>query len=563
MLRGLFHPLSGTGLVLGTLFFAAALTPSLVPRTYLTQGALAGACLAVGYCLGVAARWLWTYLELPEPAERIRRLARLVAAVFCVGVALTFLWRVAGWQNSIRSLMGLEPVESGHPLKVCLIALLVFVVALILGRMFNGIMGWLARQAARVVPRRVANVLGASAAVFLFWALANDVLARTALRILDSSFKAYDALIEPERQRPEAASKTGSPASLVRWTELGRAGREFVASGPSAAHIGAVTGKPAEEPIRVYVGLRAADTPEARARLALEELKRVKAFDRPVLVVVTPTGTGWVDPSAIDSLEYLHHGATASVAIQYSYLNSPLSLLVQPEYGSEAAQALFAEIYDYWTALPKDRRPRLYLHGLSLGAFNSQKSADLFRMIGDPIQGALWSGPPFGSRLWRSFTDGRNPGSPAWLPEFRDGSFVRFMNQDGSRVPADTPWGAMRLVYLQYASDGVTFFDFNDFFRSPAWLKLPRGPDVSPDLRWYPIVTALQIALDMAVATAPPIGFGHSYAPKHYVEAWMAVTDVRDWSGDAVARLKHHLSEAAAREIETQGDEGAYDNRGG
>jgi len=32
-------------------------------------------------------------------------------------------------------------------------------------------------------------------------------------------------------------------------------------------------------------------------------------------------------------------------------------------------------------------------------------------------------------------------------------------------------------------------------------MKPPRGPDVSPDLQWYPIVTMLQIALGMANAT--------------------------------------------------------------
>ena len=31
---------SATGLAFGTLFFAAALTPSLIPRTYVIQGAL-------------------------------------------------------------------------------------------------------------------------------------------------------------------------------------------------------------------------------------------------------------------------------------------------------------------------------------------------------------------------------------------------------------------------------------------------------------------------------------------------------------------------------------------
>ena len=122
----------------------------------------------------------------------------------------------------------------------------------------------------------------------------------------------------------------------------------------------------------------------------------------------------------MDSVEYLHDGDVASVAVQYSYLSSPLSLIVQPEYGAETARVLLREIYGYWSSLPKDTRPKLYLFGLSLGAMNSEKSAELFEMIGDPINGALWSGPPFKSRTWRSFTDARNEGSPQWLPEFRD-----------------------------------------------------------------------------------------------------------------------------------------------
>src|SRR5690606_1756982 len=175
-----------------------------------------------------------------------------------------------------------------------------------------------------------------------------------------------------ERPQPTNPAKTGSPASLVAWTQLGRAGREFVVSGPSAAEISAESAQPAVEPIRVYVGLGAAQTAEARAALALQELLRVEAFAREALVVVTPTGTGWIDPSAMDAVEYLHHGDIASVALQYSYLSSPLSLIIQPEYGREAARALFAAIYEHWRSLPQDARPKLYLHGLSLGAMNSE-----------------------------------------------------------------------------------------------------------------------------------------------------------------------------------------------
>ena len=556
--------LSGIGLVLGALLFAASLTPTLVPRSYLTQGALAGACFAIGYGAGVLWRWLWHYLDLPEPNPRIRSITNALVMVACVIVVIVYLWRAMEWQNSIRAVMKMEPVETAHPFKVCAIALITFFVFLAVARLFKLVTHFLSTQIQRFIPRKIANAVGLLLAALLFWSIANNFLIRTAFRSLDYSFREFDALIEPERPQPTAPGKTGSAASLVKWDELGRAGREFVASGPTAAQISAFTGRPAREPIRVYVGLRGADTARERAKLALEELKRQGGFDRSTLIVITPTGTGWVDPAAMDTVEYLLHGDVASVAVQYSYLNSPLSLLFQPEYGAQAARALFAEVYGYWTTLPRDKRPKLYLHGLSLGAMNSEKSAELFETIGDPIAGALWSGPPFASRIWRSITENRNEGSPAWLPEFRDGRFVRFMNQNGPTVPADAPWGPMRVVYLQYASDPIVLFDHRDAYQRPAWMRPPRGPDVSPELRWYPVVTMLQLALDMAVATSTPIGYGHVYAPEHYVDAWVAVADVRDWSPDALARLKDYLGKAARKANSARtSDDNPYGDRGG
>ena len=44
------------------------------------------------------------------------------------------------------------------------------------------------------------------------------------------------------------------------------------------------------------------------------------------------------------------------------------------------------------------------------------------------------------------------------------------------------------------------------------------------------------------MATNAPIGYGHVYAPAHYVDAWIEVTDVRDWSPVEITRLKQHLS---------------------
>lgn len=562
VVRRFLSSLSGVGLVLGALLFAAALTPTLVPRSSLTQGVLAGACFTIGYEIGVLWRWLWHYLELPEPSTHIRSAVNLTVAAGCFVIIILFLWRAAEWQNSIRAAMNMELVETAHPLKVSVIALITFFALLMLAQSFKLATSFLSARIRRFIPRRIANLVGLLMVVVLAWSIANNLLIRAAFSALDSSFREFDALLEPERPQPAAAGRTGSSASLVKWNELGRAGREFVASGPTAAQIGALTGRPARDPLRVYVGLRGAETARARAELALAELKRQGGFERSALVVITPTGTGWIDPAAVDAIEYLADGDVASVAVQYSYLNSPLSLLFQPEYGAESAQALFAAIYGHWTTLPKTRRPKLYLHGLSLGAMNSQNSAELFETIGDPIAGALWSGSPFTSRIWRSITANRNAGSPAWLPEFRDGRFVRFMNQNGPTVAPDAPWGPMRVVFLQYASDPIVFFDHRYAYQRPVWMNAPRGPDVSPELRWYPVVTMLQIAVDMAVATGTPLGYGHVYAPEDYVEAWAAVADVRNWSAEAIERLKDHLGKAARASIGAGGDN-PYVDRGG
>jgi uncharacterized membrane protein len=68
-------------------------------------------------------------------------------------------------------------------------------------------------------------------------------------------------------------------------------------------------------------------------------------------------------------------------------------------------------------------------------------------------------------------------------------------------------------------------------------MKPPRGPDVSPDLRWFPLVTMLQLAADMVVGTAPT-GFGHEFAPSDYIEAWLALAEPEGWTPTELERLR-------------------------
>lgn len=529
--------LSLVGVLVGTVFFAVSLSPSLLPRPFAVQGILSGVSFAVGYGLGVAGLMLWNFLHLPVAGQRLAHILALAGGALCLLVALAFLWQWSSWQNAIREMMGMEEAVGLRPTIILPVAVGVFIVLLLLARLFRRLLRFLSRHLAAFVPARVSYLLATVVSVAVFWSAIDGVLFSALLRTADRSFQQLDMLIEDDLPPPSRPEQTGSPDSLVGWASLGRQGRRFVSGGPDAEALRSFFATPLVAPIRVYVGLNSADTPGERARLALEELKRAGGFERSVLLLATPTGTGWVDPAGQDPLEYLFRGDIATVAVQYSYLNSPLTLLTGGAYGVETARALFLAIYDHWRGLPAHSRPRLFLSGLSLGSLNSDLSFDLFDIIDDPFNGVLWVGPPFRNESWRRITRDRNPGSPAWLPKFRDGAVVRFMNQSGGIEDADQAWEGFRVVVLQYASDPITFFDPSSAWRGPAWLQEPRGSDVSPDLRWFPIVTMLQLAADMVVGSAPR-GFGHTYAPTHYISAWLTLMEPEGWTEAEIERLR-------------------------
>lgn len=531
---------SGVGLVVGALFVAAALTPSLIPRSPDIQGILAGTSFAAGYGATVAAAMLWRYLQLPGLPDRQARIVVPLMGLGALAIILVFLARSTRWQNDIRAAMALPPAEGAAPLIVAGHGIVVAAALLIVAKLLAALVRLVSRHIARVLPPRPARVLGIVITLFLAQQVFSGVLLRGVVRSIDTSAQALDALIPADLTPPTGAFQPGGPGSLVAWQNLGREGRIFVANTPDPDSLTAVTGRPARQPLRVYVGLNAAPTLEARAALAARELERAGGFDRATLVVAMPTGTGWMDPAAIEPLEMLHHGDVATVALQYSYLQSWISLLVQPDYATDAGRALFAAVHRLWLERPPEARPRLYLYGLSLGAHASQQSLRLHEMLDQPVDGALWVGPPFVSPLWQTLTAERDPGSPAWLPQLTTGEVVRFT--DGRRDDiGDRPWGRVRIVYLQYGSDPIVFFRPDSGFRPPGWLAYPRAPEVSDALRWYPIVTQLQLAFDMAIALEVPMGHGHLYSYVDHIDPWVAVTDPPGWDADRLAALRAHF----------------------
>lgn len=539
-LQRYWQQFSHGGLFIGVIFFAFSMTPSLLPRPPILQGLLAGLVFAVGYGMGVGGLKLWRYFELHEFNQKHQKWTcgtLHVIGFFIIAYAI-FNWRM--WQNSILSVMDQPIMEGYHFVFIVLFtALIVAILLIALGRLTRRWFRWLMNKSHNVVPRRISRVAGFISALILLIVMITGVFVSNMYDFVDQSAGQANNLTDDGVTQPIDPMKVGSQDSLIAWDTLGKAGRNFVSVGPSAEEIATFTGKDAKEPIRVYAGLQSADSYEERAQLVFDEMLRVGAFDRSVLIVTTPTGTGWMDPYAMDTLEYLHGGDSANVSMQYSYLSSQATLVFHPDKAGLSAKALFEKVYKYWTTLPQESRPELYLFGISLGSFGSEQSAKLHQIMYDPIDGALWTGPPFVNQTHKELVDDRNEDSPYWLPTYEDGSLVRFTSAQNNLANYRTDWRGMRLIYLQYSSDPMVFFSSSLFLHSPQWLKDPRADDVSPMLSWHPIVTFFQIAFDLIVSvSAAPLGYGHNYAPEHYIDSWVELTDPQGWDEETINRLK-------------------------
>jgi uncharacterized membrane protein len=323
-----------------------------------------------------------------------------------------------------------------------------------------------------------------------------------------------------EDVRWAGSTMSGGQDSLVPWSTLGREGRRHVLAhvrpqpvadrppGVPDLSIETVMGEPAKAtPIQVYVGLDSAPSPRERVDLALAELERTGAFDRSVLMLVSPTGTGYVNYVAVAAAEYLTRGDIATVTLQYSKRPSPLSLGMVAG-AREQNRLLWLRILDRLRE-SSGPRPRVVLFGESLGAHTSQ---DVFlhwgtlglRTLG--IDRALWIGTPYGSGWMHQLSD------PARLDVESDlVAVVNDVNQfeDVVRERASRP----QYVLVSHDNDGVTKFGLDLLATAPAWLgkhrpgiqqidgASPRG--IPPAMRWRPITTFFQSLVDMKNAQAP------------------------------------------------------------
>jgi uncharacterized membrane protein len=549
-----------SGLALALLFWWQALTPTLIPRSWAVQAVICAVCLAIGYGIGTLVghqtqRLLDRWGRSPGPATR-RRAWIAVGVGWLIGILLgSAQWM--GWQNEQRSFMGISP-PIGWFSAVLMVALSAVAGALfvVIGRVIAKGVGALYRLNRRYLPAILAAPTTALLIVVLCVVL-GGVAFRALTALVNANYAAVNETTNEGTVARDSSTVSGSSDSFVAWDTLGRMGRDFVASATTAQELERFHGADAglAEPVRVYVGLRSAESPEERAELAVRELERAGGFERKVLVVWVPTGTGWMIQYATVALEQLHRGDTAIVAVQYSFLPSLYSVFLDPGLATEAGAKLFSAVHAHWSQLPPDRRPKLLLFGKSLGTAGVEApfvGVDASSSVANLVartDGALIVGAKYENPIHSQLTRARGPGSPVWQPVFDRGRSVRFVNRGPQQPVLASVWPAPRIVYLQHPSDPVTFWAVEALWWPPEWIDRPRGFDVPDAARWFPIVSGVQAVADLINQLSPPPGFGHVYS-NDYVDGWARVVPPDGWTEADTRRLEQLLYQGDESEVE-------------
>ncbi len=326
------------GLIGASIGYAAALTPSLLPHTLTFLLLLAAIGSVTGYAGSTTIGWLLNKIRWIR-GHHPKRWVQSTIVVLVWLSALTFTPVSVNWQDQQQDALDMPSALPGSVTVVVVTAILATLL-LLLGRSLRlasnkvaalitrggPLHRWVSGRRPSRVPRAIATVRLGVAALFIGGAL---LLVNFGVTALISSYDSDNANSSDQSAR-SVGDNSGSPESYAPWDTLGREGRYYVGNAMTPAGIETITDQPADQPIRVYVGMQQGDTPQARSALAVKELDRVKAWDRKYLAIMAVTGTGWVDPDAINSMEIVTGGDVTSVAVQYSAVPSWIGFVIDP-----------------------------------------------------------------------------------------------------------------------------------------------------------------------------------------------------------------------------------------
>ena len=276
------------------------------------------------------------------------------------------------------------------------------------------------------------------------------------------------------------------------------------------------------------------------------------------MLLISPTGSGYVNYCATAAASYLTRGDLAMVTMQYSKRPSPLSFSRSRTRASRTGCSGWKSARGYATGADRGT-PRIVLFGESLGAHTSQDVLLHWGTLGPQALGidrALWIGTPYGSGWMRQVT---GPPRPDVDPELVARSTT---SRRSKRVSPGTPRrrqirvGQPRQRWRHEVRRGSARVQ-------AAWPGSPDEPsqrceicraqvrgEIPARMRWRPMTTFLQRMIDMknAQKMAGYRPWAHDYRP----DLARFVAEVYDLPAteDQLVRIERALQEREERREE-------------
>ena len=344
------------GLVVAALAFQWALTPSLLPRPWLFEGVIAGIGAAIGYGLGCSLSWLVRTTPLRERGPVFKHRAWIAPRGAGPLYALVSLLLGVGWQNEVRTLVGMPDEGLATALEVAVVAVPVAIGCWLLGRALRRFNRWIARHLGRFIPRPVAWT-GAVVIIGLLIYVAVTASFPWLRRRHEQHLRRRQREHEGRHQTADLRAALGLEAVVLRLGHPGHGGAQLRRA-RSELH-------PDLEPHRQA---RAAADPRLRRprrrrhRRRSREDRRAGAAAHRRVQPQDPRRRGHdrhrLARAAVDGHDRVRvERRQRDRGIQYSYLPSWISTLVDADKAKEAGKALFDAVYAEWVKLPETSAP--------------------------------------------------------------------------------------------------------------------------------------------------------------------------------------------------------------
>ena len=521
--RGRWPSLTVPGLWGAVVFACLSFTPSLLPRSGIIQGIVWGSPPPSATASGCCRRRL----------ARVRRPGRAAGeappgAIFLIaGGVLVAVFFALGqyWQHQIRGLMGVTEYNVALVVLSPVVAAVLFVLLLLsdagLRRLTAGLARLLDRWIGpRAAPPSAGSPSSASPPVIsgvLLDGLVNAANETFGLRDTITTGGRPAARHRPEVRRQRVAGRRGTPSA-------GRAGRS-----PARARRAVRDRRRSTAPRR---------SPSAPTRAWPPPRTPSSAPSSPSTTWNTraassaPTCSSHDHrqrlgrPRVVGHLRVPQRRRLGDRRMQYSYLPSWMSYLVDQSKAREAGRALFDAVYERWSRLPAGQ-PAPALRGRREPGVVRRR--DRLQRRGRPAQPHLRHGLRRAAELQHAvpeFSDHRDAGSPEIAAglQGRPHRALRRTTPTAGIPPEGQPWEGSR-------------GPLPDAPLRPHRLVEPRGCSspsrtgpanrpartCSHGVIWMPLVTFWQVTADLPFAGGVPAGPRAQVHGGEYADAWYAV----------------------------------------